>query len=1002
MPMMCSACGADTTVEQVRCPSCGTDTQDLLRTALSNPVVTPASVLSWILSGTSALQPMFSSEDGPLPIGASFGPRYSVDTLLGMGGMGAVYKAWDRELDMPVALKVIRPDQSSGSAPSDAQSLDRFKRELVLARQVTHKNVIRIHDLGEVEGIKYLTMAYVEGTDLACLLEKGGTLSVAQALSFARQIAAGLSAAHEAGVVHRDLKPANILIHDDTAVITDFGIARSAHGSATEAAGSIVGTLQYMAPEQARGRPVDHRVDIYACGLILYEMLSGQRLIGHTTGRRRLMTDDRVETPDMGVQQIPLAVAQIITRCLQAQPEDRFQSAAAMLAALNDLDDLGSPLPRLTRIEIPKMWPLVGGMSVSRNTAAAMLTLILAVPISSVALFVGRDAAVAKQHEQVAVVIADLQNLTGDPTLDRTLEPMLKLALEDAGFISAYDRFGITRSLGVRPPEKLDEPAALAVALAQGLEVVISGSLNRQGRGYRIAIKATEAVTGNVITSAEDGAATKDDVVGVVAELASKVRQALGDDRPESVQRFATQTFAATSLDVIRQYAAGAEALSTSSFEDALQGFSKTVALDANFGLGYAGMAIASRNLDRPQDAEKYIKEAVSHLDGMSERERYRTRGLFYYITGDYQACVKEYFDLIARYAADAPARNNLALCLTFLRDLPRAVTEMRQVVTLLPNRALYRENLALYAAYSSNFRTAETVAREMKEPTAFGLEALAFSQLLQGQLREAAETYDRMGKFNQQAASLAMLGLGDLAQYEGRFSDAARIFARGATADMASKESDRAAAKFVALASTELLRQQKGAAIAAAEKALANSKTVKIRFLAARVFADAGAIDRARSLAAELASEFLAEPQAYGKIIEGEIALETGDARQAIKHFTEAGTLLDTWVGHFGLARAYLDAGAYTQADSELDRCIARRGEALSLFLDEEPTFGLFPSVYYYQGRVREALKNAGFAESYRVYLNIRGESKEDPLIPDIHRRIAPATLAGATSRAR
>jgi tetratricopeptide (TPR) repeat protein len=699
-------------------------------------------------------------------------------------------------------------------------------------------------------------------------------------------------------------------------------------------------------------------------------------------------------TPVVCGEDIPIAVAQIIMRCLEAKAEDRFQSAAALLNALNDLDSSGNPLPRLSRIEIPKSWPLIGGKSISRNVAAAALMLIVAVPISSVALFVGRPPAVAplEQHEPVAVVIADLQNLTGDATLSHTLEPMLKLALEDAGFITAYDRAGITRTLGVRPPEILDEPAAISVALTQGLEVVISGSLNREGGGYRIAIKATEAVTGNVITNAEDEADTKEDVVGVVAELASRVRQALGDDRPDSVQRFATQTFAATKLDVIRQYAIGAEALSTSSFDEALQGFSKTVALDPNFGLGYAGMAIASRNLDRPQDAEKYIKEAVSHLDGMSERERYRTRGLFYYITGDYQACVKEYGDLIARYAADAPARNNLALCLTFLRDLPRAVSEMKQVLTILPNRALYRENLALYAAYSSDARTAETVAREMKEPTAFGLEALAFSQLLQGQVRDAAATYEQMGKFNQQAASHTASGLGDLAVYEGRFSDAVGIFTEGAKVDLAAGDHDRAAHKFAALAHAELSRQRRGAALAAAEQALASSKTVKIRFLVARIFVGAGAIEKARPLAAELGSEFLAEPQAYGKIIEGEIALATGDARQAIKHFTEAGTLLDTWIGHFGLARAYLEAGAYTQADSELDRCISRRGEALSLFLDEEPTFGLFPPVYYYQGRVRQALKNAGFAESYRAYLNIRGASKEDRLAAEVARLAGPS----------
>jgi tetratricopeptide (TPR) repeat protein len=184
------------------------------------------------------------------------------------------------------------------------------------------------------------------------------------------------------------------------------------------------------------------------------------------------------------------------------------------------------------------------------------------------------------------------------------------------------------------------------------------------------------------------------------------------------------------------------------------------------------------------------------------------------------------------------------------------------------------------------------------------------------------------------------------------------------------------------------MLRGQPNAAIAAAERALQNSTAVPIRFLAARTFVAAGAADRARTLGAQLASEITAEPQAYAKIIDGEIALKQGDARAAIKILNDANALLDTWTGHFDLGRAYLAAGALPQADSEFDRCLRRRGEALSLFVDEEPTFGMFPPVYYYQGRVREALGNAGFAESYSAYLNIRDASSEDPLLPEVRRR--------------
>ncbi len=197
-----------------------------------------------------------------------FGRRYHLIRSLGEGGMGAVFQAWDEELAVVVAIKVIRPE--SLKDPAAARDLERrFKRELLLARNVTHKNVVRIHDLGEIDGIKYITMPYIHGGDLARLIANEGRLSVPRALNIARQIAAGLVAAHEAGIVHRDLKPGNILLdEEDRALITDFGIARSVTGTGGGTmAGTIVGTLEYMAPEQAQGSAVDHRADIYAFGL---------------------------------------------------------------------------------------------------------------------------------------------------------------------------------------------------------------------------------------------------------------------------------------------------------------------------------------------------------------------------------------------------------------------------------------------------------------------------------------------------------------------------------------------------------------------------------------------------------------------------------------------------------------------------------------------------------------------------------------------------------------
>ncbi len=940
-----------------------------------------------------------SGDDGPLAVGQAFGPRYHIIRLLGIGGMGAVYQAWDAELGVAVAIKVIRPEAMAD--PTTAAEIGRrFKRELLLARQVTHKNVVRIHDLGDIDDIKYITMPYVDGADLATVLKQQGTLSAIRTLRIARLVVEGLVEAHKAGVVHRDLKPANIMIDaEDQPLIMDFGIARSTGspmagpmpGNATivgelsralkapadaTVLGTVVGTIEYMAPEQARGQPVDQRADIYSLGLILYDMLVGgsrAQRVGNPLVELRSRMEHAPPSVRSVLPEVPEAIDRFVSRCLEPDPANRYQTTKDLAEEIATLDENGAPIPIKRTVDM--------------RVLAAVMT--LGVAALGGTWWFARGPDVAVQHDPVSVLIADFRNLSKDPTFDGTLEPIVKIALEGAGFISVYDRAGIKRSLGVRPPEKLDERAAQEIAVKQGVGVILSGSIDRQGTGYAVSIKATQAVTGNVIATATNRASNKDQVLSVATNLAGTVRKELGDDTSDDAQRFAMDTLSATSVDAIHDYAAGMVAISNSQFEEARRSFSKAVERDPKFGMGWTALAMASFNLDKLQDTEKFVKEAVRHLDSMTERERYRTRGLHYLATSDYQQCIKEYGDLTKKYAADASAGNNLALCLSRLRRNAEAAEQMRQVVKILPNRVLYRENLALYANYSGDFQAAEQEARALKEPSVFGLLALAFSQMGQGQLAQATETYQQMGTLGAQGASYMASGLGDIAVYEGRLSDAARMLELAAAADVAAEEPDRAATKLVALSYARLLRQQTGPAIAAADKALASSNVPKIRFLAARTFVEAGQSAKARTLVAGLASELQPEPQAYAKILEGAAALKDGKAREAIKPLTEANALLDTWIGRFELGRAYFLAGAFTQADSEFDRCIKRRGEALSLFLDEEPTYGYLPAVYYYQGRVREKLGTAGFAESYRAYLDIRGKSTEDPLLPEVRKRV-------------
>jgi eukaryotic-like serine/threonine-protein kinase len=1007
----------------MQCPRCGGDTPTLslcfpCRAVLSASTTSFTGVSGTALTGltastgtlaaaTMAAPAAFkaSVDAGPLEAGQSFGARYHIIRLLGAGGMGAVYHAWDAELQVSVAIKIIRPEIMADSRTA-AEVERRFKRELLLARQVTHKNVVRIHDLGEIDGIKYITMPFVDGIDLATLLKHQNKLPVPTVVRLARAVVSGLVAAHTAGVVHRDLKPANIMIGaDGDAVIMDFGIARSsgtggaspnaampAHlradldgGVTVAAAGAtrgIVGTVEYMAPEQASGRDVDQRADIYSFGLILYDALVG---IGRSARAESPVAELRARMkaalpPARSVEPaVPEAIDALVSRCLDPDPEKRYQTTSDLEIDLNRLDEAGEPIP-VKRVV---------GVKIFAGVIALALALI------GGSIWYARTLAPDVPHDQVSVVIADIQNLTGDPTFDRVLEPTLKRVLEGASFISAYDHAGINGALGVRPPEKLDAAAASAIAAKQGLGLVLSGTIDRQGSGYGISISAAQVATGKVVATERSKASTKDQVVETTTKLATAVRRALGDDTSDSAKLFAMNTLSAGSLEVVRQHAAGMEALSNSKYEDALQSFSKAVELDRNFGMGYQGMAAAARNLGRLSDANKHIAEALNHLNTMTERERFGTRGLSYRLKGDYQKCVKEYGDLVARYAADTVALNQLALCSTQLRDMNGALDAQRRALKIMPRRTTVRTNLAFYESYATHFQAGEREARAVQEPVLAGVLALAFAQLGQGQVAQAVETYTKLEALNTHAASSrAQLGLGDVAIYEGRFSQAARILSQGAADDVASKDPDAAADKFAALAYARLTHGDKKLAVTAADQALANSHAVKIRFLAARVLAEAGETARATKLAEELGTEYQVEPQVYAKIIEGNIARGRGELPRAITALTDANKLLDTWIGHFELGRAYLalaakNTQAYLDAEAEFDRCINRRGEALALFLDERPTYGHLPPVYYYQGLVQEGMKNAGFEQSYRAYLDIRGGSVEDPLLSAIRRRV-------------
>ncbi len=868
---------------------------------------------------------------------------------------------------------------------------------------MTHKNVVRIHDLGDIDGMKYFTMSYVEGEDLSSVLVREGHLPVARALEVFRQVVDGLIAAHEKGIVHRDLKPANIMIDGEgNALLMDFGIARSS-GPAAGApgvtsgidmsefegqevnlgqtmAGAIVGTLEYIAPEQFRGAVADQRADVYALGLILYDLLLGRRRVKSAKSAIAEVKNRMREppaSPHTVDETIPQALDSVVARCLEPLPENRFQTTSELKDALDELDEHGQPLPRFTRRS------LVAGGAAALIVVAALAS----------TYFLARGTGVATEPDPMSVLVADFDNQTGEEVFADTLEQAVAIGLEGASFVNIFPR-GRARTRGetIRPESKtLDRELAQLVAQSEGVGVVVGGSIAPNGSGYEISLEAFDAVTGETLGEQDRKAGTRDDVLPTVGQLVVRLRRRLGDTVPDAVAAAAEETFTAGSLEAAQNYARAQDLMATGSWQEAVPLYRQALALDPDFGRAYAGLGATFFNLGQAQEAEDFYQRALARIDRMTERERYRTRGGYYLRIGNWEQAVEELQSLVDNYPADEAGMSNLALAHFFAHDFDAALERGRQAVETYPNNVLSRANLALYAMYAGDFETAQTEALAVIEAnpayeTAYV--ALAMAELDSGNLNQARERYAALGSVSARGSSIANLGEADLALFHGDVAVAAELYERGLEADLALDQTSLAGIKQVGLAAARLTMKD-GNYAAPLEQALAATKSPRVQFEGAMVHLRAGQSDAARTLADEIGAGSGVDAQAMKHLILGEVALEGGDAPAAIQSFQEARRLVDSWLARYGLGRAYLQIGSFAQAHSELDRCLTRRGEATAIFFDDLPTYHYLPPLHYYLGQALQGLGSEGAAAEYQRFLDIQGESQGNELVADARVRL-------------
>src|SRR3984957_3385084 len=584
------------------------------------PGINPSDSPTIVGSSPSQVLPGTYTEAGQhvLTTGQLLAQRYEVLSLLGEGGMGAVYKARDVELSRVVALKVIRPDLARNRA-----ILDRFKQELILATQVTHRNVVRIYDLGEAEGIKFITMEYVEGEDLAAILHKRVKLPPREAVALIEQVCRALEAAHNVGVIHRDLKPQNIMWETDSGriLVMDFGLAKTLEGERMTQTGAMVGTMEYMSPEQALAGNLDQRSDIFSLGLIFYELLTGQTPFRADSPVASLIkrTQERVVPVSELDHTVPPGLSQIVSRCLERDLTLRYQSASELLADLELWSGTGKSGIIAARLRPgPQRWvaenkPLLAGVACLVFLLAATLVYFLPRPKNPSASQAKQQVPAIKAR---SLAILPFRNTSGDAKDDwigSTVADILSTDIGQSAHLHSVptDRLHqVLSDLRVGPETTVDPDTLRRVAQFSNADVVVSGQYARFGD--QILINATIRDLAHDQSVPVKAQALVKDLPAAIDSLADSVRKNLSLSA-DVMQELKAQSFKpnSTSVDALREYDEGSALMRVGKFTDALKHLQAATDQDPKFALAFSRLADTQLQLGFQSDAEQSSIRAI-------------------------------------------------------------------------------------------------------------------------------------------------------------------------------------------------------------------------------------------------------------------------------------------------------------------------------------------------------------------------------------------------------
>jgi len=651
-----------------------------------------------------------------LMLGDTLSSRFRIECELGCGGMGRVFKAYDTELRVHIALKIIRPEFAA-----DVASIERFRQEVRLARAITHPNICRTYDLerdtiasadGRSADVLFLTMELLDGETLSHRIRRSGAISGDVFLHIAGQIAAGLDAAHRSGIIHRDIKPQNIFLVDThetlpRVVITDFGLARSHFNVDGTFAPSItaepVGTFSYMAPEQINGSAVTPAVDVYAYGLVIFEMLSGrvafpaENLISSLTRRLKDPTSDA----NLNIAGVPLLWMATIHRCLDLNPEHRFQSAGRAASAL-----LGKQRPRPSLSLKTRVWK-------------GLLICVAVLALSFLGYRYYSIEAAKSLPKGTLLYLAPMENRSENRSMNNLTE-LLRSSLSQSAHTNLLDQgreADIVQQMKISHGRRIDAAAAREIAMRAGAARLILASVSGSDtKGYQLnidiqepdntPIRYREHWTARFTWRAASSTELPSDFFASIRDAADWIRHNTGESANDIARLNTPPEDVTTSRwEALALFAEAQEFARLGQHEEAIISLQKATKIDPNFALAYARLGDLQASINRTNEAyQAYTKALDATLQQrLTLRERDRIKGYYAMDVWNYQGAVAAFRDYLLYYPDDASAQAYYGYALSEIGQTEPSIATLKKSYSLDPNRSATIEHLANYTLYAGD-----------------------------------------------------------------------------------------------------------------------------------------------------------------------------------------------------------------------------------------------------------------------------------------------------------